>query len=72
MHGCTALPPKGPLIHPPHAPRAAHNHDMKSRVHPKYKTKYHIRNWASYERALVHRGDGHRVAIPSSHRGVGA
>ena len=30
---------------------------MKSRVHPKYKTKYHIRNWASYERALVHRGD---------------
>ena len=52
-----ALPPKGPLIHPPHAPRAAHNHDMKSRVHPKYKTKYHVRNWASYERALVHRGD---------------
>ena len=30
---------------------------MKSRVHPKYKTKYHVRNWASYERALVHRGD---------------
>ena len=57
MHGCTALPPKGPLIHPPHALRAAHNHDMKSRVHPKYKTKYHVRNWASYERALVHRGD---------------
>ena len=57
VHGCTALPPKGPLIHPPHAPRAAHNHDMKSRVHPKYKTKDHVRNWASYERALVHRGD---------------
>ena len=31
--------------------------DMKSRVHPKYKTKYHVRNWASYERALVRRGD---------------
>ena len=24
---------------------------MKSRVHPKYKTKYRVRNWASYERA---------------------
>ena len=30
---------------------------MKSRVHPTYKTKYHVRNWASYERALVRRGD---------------
>ena len=30
---------------------------MKSRVHPKYKTKYHVRNWASYERALIQRGD---------------
>ena len=30
---------------------------MKSRVHPKYKTKYHVRNWASYERTLVDRGD---------------
>ena len=30
---------------------------MKSRVHPKYKTKYHVRNWAVYERALVCRGD---------------
>ena len=30
---------------------------MKSRVHPKYKTKYHVRNWAVYERALVRRGD---------------
>ena len=26
---------------------------MKSRVHPKYKTKYRVRNWASYERALI-------------------
>ena len=25
---------------------------MKSRVHPTYKTKYHVRNWASYDRAL--------------------
>jgi len=30
---------------------------MKSRVHPKYKTKYHISNWAEYDRALVRRGD---------------
>ena len=30
---------------------------MKSRVHPKYKTKYHVQNWASYDRALVSRGD---------------
>ena len=30
---------------------------MKSRVHPTYKTKYHVRNWASYDRALVRRGD---------------
>ncbi len=30
---------------------------MKSRVHPKYKTKYRVRNWASYERALIRRGN---------------
>ena len=30
---------------------------MKSRVHPKYKTKYRVRNWASYDRALIRRGD---------------
>ena len=30
---------------------------MKSRVHPTYKTKYHVGNWREYERALVHRGD---------------
>ena len=29
----------------------------KSRVHPKYKTKYRVKNWASYDRALVRRGD---------------
>lgn len=26
-------------------------------MHPKYKTKYHVGNWAQYERALVERGD---------------
>ena len=30
---------------------------MTSRVHPAYKTKYHVRNRASYDRALVRRGD---------------
>ena len=30
---------------------------MKSRVHPKYKTKYRVRTWASYERALIGRGN---------------
>ena len=30
---------------------------MKSRVHPEYKTKYRVANWAEYERSLVQRGD---------------
>ena len=30
---------------------------MKSRVHPKYKTKYHVANWPEYEHALGQRGD---------------
>ena len=30
---------------------------MKSRVHPKYKAKYHVGNWPAYDRALVQRGD---------------
>jgi hypothetical protein len=30
---------------------------MKSKVHPKYKTKYRVNNWAKYDRALVQRGD---------------
>ena len=30
---------------------------MKSRVHPKDKTRYHVGNWAEYDRALVQRGD---------------
>ena len=37
---------------------------MKSRVHPKYKTKYRVRNWASYERALIGRGNMRRRANP--------
>ena len=34
-----------------------HDLGMKSRVHPKYKTKYRVSNWADYDRALVRRGD---------------
>ncbi len=30
---------------------------MNSRVHPTYKTKYHLTNWALYDQALVRRGD---------------
>ncbi len=30
---------------------------MKSRVHPKYKTKYRVGNWPEYDRSLVQRGD---------------
>jgi hypothetical protein len=30
---------------------------MKSRVHPKYKTKCRVSNWAEDDRALVQRGD---------------
>ena len=37
--------------------RQVHDLDMKSSVHPKYKTKYHVGNWPAYDRALVQRGD---------------
>ncbi len=33
-----------------------HDLGMKSRVHPKYNTKYRVSNWAEYDRALVQRG----------------
>ena len=35
----------------------AHDLDVKSRVHPIYKKKYHVGNWPAYDRALVQRGD---------------
>ena len=38
-------------------PRLGHNLTVKSKVHPKYKTKYHVGNRPEYERALVRRGD---------------
>ena len=30
---------------------------MKSKVHPRYKTKYRVTDWAAYNQALVRRGD---------------
>ncbi|MFT4541595.1 MAG: hypothetical protein ACI835_004056 [Planctomycetota bacterium] len=30
---------------------------MNSRVHPTYKTKYRVTNWAKYDKSLVQRGD---------------
>ena len=30
---------------------------MKSKVHPKYKTRYKVANWPAYDRALIRRGD---------------
>jgi hypothetical protein len=35
----------------------SHDLGMNSRVHPKYKPKYRVSNWADYDRALVQRGD---------------
>ena len=29
----------------------------RSKVHPTYKTKYRVRNWSAYDRALTRRGD---------------
>ena len=39
---------------------------MRSKVHPKYKTKYRVGNWSAYEQALVQRGDVTRNVAPSS------
>ena len=36
---------------------ADHTEGMNFRVHPTYKTKYRVANWAAYDRALVGRGD---------------
>ena len=37
--------------------RRSHTTEMKSKVHPTYKTKYRVANWAAYNQALVRRGD---------------
>jgi hypothetical protein len=40
---------------------------MKSRVHPKYKSKYRVSNWGEYDRGLVQRGD---ISLWISHDAV--
>ena len=35
----------------------SHTTGMQSKVHPTYKTKYRVANWAAYNKALVRRGD---------------
>ena len=37
--------------------RRSHTTGMQSKVHPTYKTKYRVANWAAYNQALVRRGD---------------
>ena len=37
--------------------RRIHTTGMQSKVHPTYKTKYRVANWAAYDQALVRRGD---------------
>ncbi len=46
-----------------------HALEMRSRVHPTYKTKYRVSNWADYDHALVRRGD---VTLWISEDGVAA
>ena len=57
---CKSLPPEPEWRSRhrwPFRRRVSHNSAVNSRVHPKYKTKYHVSNWPEYERALVGRGD---------------
>ena len=56
VHGSRALgEPRSPSW--PSWRQQVHDLDMKSSVHPKYKTKYHVGNWPAYDRALVQRGE---------------
>ena len=56
MHRPWAFAHQGPRPWPCEA-SVGHDPGMNSRVHPKYKTKYRVGNWAEYDRALVQRGD---------------
>ena len=38
----------------------------RSRVHPKYKTKYRVTNWPEYDRSLVQRGDISLLLSPTA------
>ena len=56
MHECRAGEQSGARPSPA-VWQIGHGLGMKSRVHPKYKTKYRVNNWAEYDKALVQRGD---------------
>jgi hypothetical protein len=45
---------------------------MNSRVHPTYKTKYRVTNWAKYDQALVERGNITLWITPSAIKGWAA
>ena len=49
--------PEGRVVDSSRVRPAVHNREMKSRVHPTYKTRCRVRNWASYEHTLIQRGD---------------
>ena len=57
VHGCFAVGHRAVGRHWLLGRLSAEDVDMKSRVHPKYKTRYHVANWSEYDRALVQRGD---------------
>ncbi len=56
MHESYA-PAARPSMPWPGWPSKAHDLGMKSRVHPRFKAKYRVGDWAEYDRALVQRGD---------------
>jgi hypothetical protein len=47
--------PKGPFLFL--ARESVDSLGMNSRVHPKYKTRYRVTNWAEYDQSLVQRGN---------------
>ena len=57
VHGCFAVGHRAVGRHWLLGRLPADDRGMKSRVHPKYKTRYHVANWPEYDRALVQRGD---------------
>ena len=50
--------------------RRIHTTGMQSKVHPTYKTKYRVANWAAYNQALVRRGDVRRCCMKTLRAGA--
>ncbi|MFT4515371.1 MAG: hypothetical protein ACI89X_003341 [Planctomycetota bacterium] len=55
VHKSERRSPKLPISGVPDPQRSMPS--TKSRVHPKYKTKYRVGNWSDYDRPLVERGN---------------